>query len=132
MRNWGGSKRGRSKYGAVRTANGFPSKLEEAVYNLLLLRERSGEIKDIKRQQTVVLQQGGKDVRIAWKVDFSFEKNGATHYCEAKGIETNDYVLKLKLWRKNPPAQLEIWKGTHVRPFLSEVIKVKDEQETAE
>lgn len=74
----------------------------------------------------VVLQEGDKTTRINWKVDFSFEKQGVKHYCESKGLETNDYLLKLKLWRKNPPAPLEIWKGTHLRPFLAEKIGMKD------
>lgn len=114
----------RNKYKAART-NGLSSKLESAVYDLLKLREKAGEIKDIKLQQTVVLQEGGKDVRIAWKVDFSFI-NKATEgleYAEAKGIETGDYRIKLKLWKKNPPAPLEIWKGDYRRPKLVEKIK---------
>lgn len=114
----------RNKYMAVRT-NGLSSKLEAAVYNILLLRQKAGEIKDIKLQQTVVLQEGGREVRIAWKVDFSFvnKSTGGLEYVEAKGIETSDYKLKLKLWKKNPPAPLEIWKGDYRRPKLVEKIE---------
>jgi len=117
----------RSKYGAKRT-NGFPSKLENAVHEMLLMRQLAGEIKDIKQQQTVVLQPGGKDVRIAWKVDFSFTKvaTGETVFAEAKGFPTNDYLLKLKLWRAKPQFDLEIWTGDYRRPTLKEIIKKWD------
>jgi hypothetical protein len=113
-----------NKYGAKRTANGFPSKLEEAVYNMLLLRERTGEISDVKRQQVVTLQEGDKTTRINWKVDFSFLRGEIRCYAEAKGIETSEYILKLKMWRKLRPAPLEIWKGTYLRPVLVERIEV--------
>lgn len=112
---------GRNKYKAKRT-DGFPSKLEAAVYQRLKERELIGAIKDIKRQQLVVLQEGGKDVRITWRVDFSFIMDGKLCYAEAKGIETSDYKIKLKLWKKNPPALLEIWKGNYRYPRLVEVV----------
>lgn len=112
----------RNKFKAVRT-NGFSSKLESAVYDMLKNRESAGRIREIKCQQTVVLLPGPRSHRIAWKVDFSFielNKGERLVYCEAKGIETSDYKLKLKLWRANPPAPLEIWKGSHKRLFLAE------------
>ena len=112
-----------NKYGAKRV-DGFPSMLERSVYMILLARERAGEISDIKRQQAVVLQDGPKDQKISWKVDFSFIKNDVRWYCESKGIETNDYILKLKIWRKTKPAPLEIRKGSHTRPFLAETISI--------
>ena len=62
--------RGLRNYGAVRT-NGFSSKFESAVYDLLKLRERAGEIFDIRCQQPVVLQPGPRTVKITWKIDFS-------------------------------------------------------------
>ena len=121
----------RNKYGAKRT-NGFPSKLESAVYDILCLRERAKEICDIKRQQAVVLQDGAKDVRISWKIDFAFtnKKTGKLIYCEAKGIRTNDFILKLKLFRKNPPADLEIWQGDYRRPKLIEIIRGNYDKKT--
>lgn len=118
----------RNKYKAKPT-NGFPSKLESAVHDILLIRQKLGEIKDIKRQQSVVLQDGPKEVRINWKVDFSFEERiGNTTsfklvYAEAKGIETMDFKIKLKLWRKKIPAPLEIYKGDYRRPKMVERIE---------
>lgn len=118
---WGGN-----KYKA-KASNGFPSKLEEAIHNILLGRQKLGEISEIKRQQSVILQDGPREVQIKWKVDFSYTDNATneTHYCESKGIETSEYKLKLKLWRKNPPAKLEIWKGNYRKPYLDEVIDVE-------
>lgn len=114
-----------NKYRA-KSADGFGSKLESAVYGQLVLRERMGEISDIKRQQTVVLQEGKRNTRITWRIDFSFiEKHtGTIAYCEAKGFSTRDYVLKLKLYRANPPAPLEIWMGDYRRPVMRERIEV--------
>lgn len=114
----------KNKFGAKRV-DGFPSQLERAVYYKLLDRQTLGLISDIKRQQTVVLQEGGKDVRIAWKLDFSFINNETkkTEYAEAKGFETNDYLLKLKLWRAKRPAPLEIWRGSHKYPKMVERIE---------
>lgn len=118
----------RNKFKAKAT-NGFPSKLESAVYDLLLVRQNVGEIREIKRQQTVVLQAGPRETRIAWKVDFSCEEiaSGQELYIEAKGIETAEYRLKLKLWRANPPGALEIWKGNYKRLVLAERIERKTE-----
>lgn len=113
------------KYRAIRTPGGFPSKLEAAVYEQLLFRERAGEIKNIKRQQTVVLQDGPREIKITWRVDFSFERtsDGKLVYVESKGFETSDYRLKLKLWRKLKPAPLEIYRGDYKRPTLIERIE---------
>lgn len=113
-----------NKYGA-KQANGYGSKLESAVGEILLLRESAGLIKEIKRQQTVVLQDGPREMRITWRVDFSFFnlKTNETEYAEAKGFETSDYKLKLKIWRKSPPAALEIYKGSYQNPKLVERIE---------
>lgn len=113
-----------NKYRA-KSANGFPSKLEAAVYELLNLRQLAGEITDLKRQQTVTLKEqcdscGAK--RITWRVDFSFVENGQLVYSEAKGAETAEYLKKLRRWRENPTFKLEIWKGNYRRPFLAETI----------
>lgn len=113
-------KRGVNKYGAVRTANGFPSKLEEAVWNVLLLREKAGEISNIQRQAKVLLTAA----EIPWKVDFSFfdERIEATCYAEAKGIEDDRFKLFKKLWPHYGPGILEVWKGDYRRPKLVETI----------
>ncbi len=105
-----GSKKKRHKFGATATG-GFGSQLEAAVGGFLELRQRNNEITDLKRQQTIVLQDGPQNQRITWRVDFSFIEKGILTYAEAKGFETADYVLKLKLYRGLRPAPLEIYKG---------------------
>ena len=118
------AKRRGQKFGATRTnhaGRSFASKLEASVFDLLTLREKAGEIRDIRCQHTVDL---GFDIR--WRVDYSFEEVATSErvWAEAKGLETPDYALKLKLWRNGcGPGRLEIWKGTHVRPRLVEVVK---------
>lgn len=116
----------RSKYGARRT-NGFSSALENAVHLILKERESLGEITDIKCQHTIVLQTGDKKTIIRWKVDFSFTntQTGLTELCEAKGVETDSYKLKLRIYRKHSPYRLTIYKGTWQRPIIAEVIESK-------
>lgn len=116
--------RSRQKFNAKPT-NGFSSKLENAVHEILKLREKAGEISDIKCQQQVILQDGPREVKISWRVDFSYvdNKSGETVFVEAKGVETETYRLKLKMWRGNPPAALEIYKGSYQRPTLVERIE---------
>ena len=81
-------------------------------------------IRDLKRQVTVVLQDGPSDQRIAWKIDFGFEfcVNGSPGFAEAKGFKTEVYLLKLKLFRARPLGVLEIYEGDWKRPLLVEVI----------
>lgn len=96
------------------------SKLEASVGQILHLREKAKVINDIRYQ----VQTWLTDARIGWKVDFSFWERSDEQrvYCEAKGIETSDYRIKLKLWRVYGPGPLEIWKGTYQNPQLVEVI----------
>jgi hypothetical protein len=118
-----------NKYGAIESKDGtrgFSSKLESAVHAKLFKRQLDGEISNIKCQQTVVLQGGPRETRITWRIDFSFEKDGITHYCEAKGFPTREYKMKLKIWRYNPPAPLEIWGGNYTNPKLIEKIEMKE------
>jgi len=98
----------------------FSSKLEASVYDLLRLREKSGEIEDIRCQHTVYLT----DARIAYIVDFSALISGSNDriYIEAKGYETAVWRIKRRLWINYGVGHLEIWKGSYTKPFLSETI----------
>lgn len=113
----------KNKFGANLTAG--KSKLERAVDDLLCLREKAGEIKDLKRQQTLVLLEGDRSQRITWRIDFAWTDplNNAPCFAEAKGFPTPEYKLKLKLFRANPQGRLEIWGGTYTRPQLMEIIE---------
>ncbi len=110
-----------NKYRAVKTGN-FSSKFEAACHGVLLNRQDAGTISDIKCQQKVYLT----DARILLIVDFSFTdlstKLGVTRYLEAKGFETAVWRIKRRLWEFYGPGPLEIWHGSHSRPFLKEVI----------
>jgi hypothetical protein len=109
----------KSKYGAVKSGD-FPSKLEASVYQVLCLRERAGEIRDIKRQATVNLYG-----RLRWKVDFKFTlvATGEPVWAEAKGVWTRDAKMKLNLWRDGMGlGKLEIWMGHYLSPKLVEVV----------
>jgi hypothetical protein len=116
-----------NKLHAEKTANGFPSKLEEAVYSTLLLRERAGEITDIRRQHALRFPCGP-----AWKIDFSFidVATGERIYCEAKGAEMETYRIKKNMFAGCPvlesAGKLEVWKGEHKQPKLVETIYPKD------
>ena len=109
------------KYKAKKTevsGEAFPSKLEGAVYSLLLLRKKAGEISEIKRQGAVRLTPS-----ISWKVDFECVRpDGTSFFCEAKGIETEGYSLKKRLWKDFGKTTLEIWKGSYQKPFLHETL----------
>lgn len=123
--NFGRSSFGKTKYKSQRTAGGYGSKLESAVNDMLLQRERNFEIKNIKRQQTIVLQGGPLTVRITIRIDFTADdvKTSDTFAIEAKGFSTRDWKLKLKLWRAKPPMALEIWGGDYRRIKLIEKIE---------
>lgn len=112
------SKSKRNKFGAVST-DSFPSKLEKAVYEILMLRQAAGEIRELKRYPSVRLTR-----RIRWKVDFSFVvvATGELTFCESKGSWTADAGLKLTLWRERAPGNLEVWQGDYRSPRLVEVV----------
>jgi hypothetical protein len=114
-----------NKYKAQRTGD-FPSRLEAAVYQLLYLRQKAGEISDIQRQVRCELT----DAAIATKIDFSFIEvaSGQTIYAEAKGCVTDRWNLLKRLWAHYGPGKLEIWGGTYARPKLVDVIIPKWEK----
>lgn len=114
-----------NKFGAKKT-NGFASKLEHAVYLILKLRERAGEIELLMTQSRVQLS----DAKIVYIPDFKCKliETGEVFWVEAKGHETPEWKLKKRLWQVYGPGRLEIWKGTHVRPRFSENIVPKTKE----
>lgn len=98
----------------------FASKLEASVYALLLLREKAGEIKEIECQVQVALSAAG----IIYKPDFRFVRtsDGKACFAEAKGFETPEWRIKLRLWKVYGAGPLEIWKGSAASPKLIETI----------
>jgi len=107
-----------NKFAAVKT-NGFASKLENAVYNILLWLKASGEISDIKCQVPIYLTEA----KIKCLIDFSYlDKKKTRIYCEAKGAETDRWKIIKKLWRHYGPGDLVIYKGKHTAPILTEIV----------
>ena len=111
------------KYGNTRTTYSglsFASKLEAAVYQVLKLRERAGELKIIKAQDKVYLSEA----RIGYVPDFQCQdiKSGKTFWVEAKGFEGPRWAIIKKLWKHFGLGRLEVWKGTHLHPKLVEEI----------
>lgn len=136
MGTWGFPKpirKGKNKFGAKKTMTkygAFPSKLEAAVRDILALREKAGEIKEIRQQVTVLLKHkcehcGAKAV--THNVDFSFTdvKSGQTIYCEAKGVIVPLFNKQKKLWKTGQFGVLEIWMGSARKPYLAEVLGAK-------
>lgn len=108
-----------NKYNA-HPISGFDSKLEAAVYDLLILREKAGEIRFRQSQKHIYLT----DARVLYIADFEFEyvANGEIAYAEAKGYESARWPTVKKLWKHYGPGRLEIWKGTYKKPYLDETI----------
>lgn len=114
----------RSKYNAQSTlVDGlhFPSKLEAAVWCMLKQLQKVDDIRNVTRYPSVKLPGG-----VTWKIDFAyvgfFAKTNRGMwlpcYAEAKGVETADYKVKLKLFEEFGDRPLHIWKGTHKKPYL--------------
>ena len=97
----------------------FDSQLERDVATMLVIRQRAGEIADLAYQATVTLSAA----HIKWRIDFAYIETatGVRWHHEAKGMETEAYRLKLKLYRAYGPGPLRITKATHGRLTTVEV-----------
>lgn len=98
----------------------FPSKLEAAVYCTLKMDKAT--YRNITRYPSVKLPGG-----VVWKIDLACESHfladsWTPRYVEIKGIETADYKVKLKLYEEFGDRPLDIWKGTHKKPYLWKTI----------
>lgn len=105
----------RNKYHAQKCCVGgevFDSRKEMRRWNELIILEKAGEIKDLKRQVKYILIPAQREV--VWKngrpkqgkviekecsyvADFVYEENGQTVVEDAKGYHTKDYIIKRKL-----------------------------------
>lgn len=87
----------------------FDSVLEARRYKQLALLERVGEIKNLKLQVPFLLQESfrknGKTYRkIEYIADFVYEENGQTIVEDTKGIKTDVFKIKQKLFEYKYPA----------------------------
>ena len=98
----------------------FPSKLEAGVYLYYKKLQTFGAAKIVKLQPKLSLSKA----KIPFRPDFEIidPKYGGNCYAEAKGVETDSYKLKLKLYRAYGDRPLLIYKGTMNSPTLVEVV----------
>lgn len=90
----------------------FHSRKELRRYQELLLLEKAGQIKNLRRQVKYILIPSQRE--IVWKkgvpkqgkvierecsyvADFVYEENGQTVVEDSKGFRTHDYIIKRKL-----------------------------------
>jgi hypothetical protein len=93
-----------TKYKAIRTTVdgiNFASKKEAHVYKQLKLREKAGELSDLKCQVTFPLVVGGVKVT-SYRADFTYnDSNGKLRVVDAKGMRSGTpydmFRLKAKL-----------------------------------
>jgi hypothetical protein len=95
----------------------FDSAWEAEVYRMLKLRAYVGEIRDLQRQVTFVLLPGFRDKWKKWhkpieyRADFTFFEGDQYTVVEPKGVLTDDFRIKEKLFRfQYPDIRLEIMK----------------------
>lgn len=98
----GGNKRVRNAQPMVVEGIRFDSKREAQAFHTLRLRQRAGQIADLKRQVSIPLQgqggpiltAGGRQAR--YVADFTFLEvaTGRTVIADAKGHPTEIYLLK--------------------------------------
>lgn len=121
------------KYGNVKTESCYygyshRSKLELAVCRLIRVRELAGEIEHLQHEEYIYLTRA----RIVYIADFKCKDvaSGEVFYIEAKGFEAPRWPTVKKLYKFYGPGNLEIWKGTHLRPTMDEEIIPMIEAET--
>lgn len=89
-----------NKYGAKRTSNGFASKRESKVAADLTLRQRIGEISELKFQVRFdLIPKIGKQQPCWYVADFTWMEGGLLHVGDAKGMLTPVYRIKKKLMK---------------------------------
>lgn len=102
----------KTKYGNKKTRHSsgylFDSRLESDVYAFIVLLEKCKKLKDIKVKPNIFLTEA----RIRMIPDFAAAEceSGKLIYIEAKGFETEVYLLKRKLWKFYGPGELHVYK----------------------
>lgn len=99
------------KYKNIRT-KGYPSILEAGHAQDLRCRELAGEITHLREQVRVELVPG-----VWWRIDFAYKEASSEEWTfhESKGIETEDYKIKKRLFDLFCPWKCHVVKqGGHV------------------
>jgi len=97
-----------TKYNSKRTTiDGitFDSKAEAEHYQVLKMSERAGEIQDlvihpIFRLQDAFKYAGKTERAISYEADFQWLEDGVIHVADVKGVRTEVYKIKRKLFLK--------------------------------
>lgn len=130
--NWGKRFDRKNKYGGSQrkkiehAGHWFDSKLEAALFDLLTLRERGGEISYLSHQPGTIFLS---PARVQYRPDFRFTvvATGETAYAESKGFPNDRWPMKKRLWGTFGPGKLEIWMGTAARLKLVETVVPKSD-----
>lgn len=102
------------------------SKLESSVCQILQLRERAGEIKILQVEDHVYLTLAKISYVVDWRCEYV--KSKEIFWVEAKGYGNDRWPMKKKLWKHYGPGALEIWMGSHEKPYLAETIVPHDKK----
>lgn len=102
----------------------FQSASECARADQLALLERAGHISELKLQPQVCLS----DAQIGYKPDFSFIEDGRLVFVEVKGFETQEWLLKQKLWSVYGPSELRVERMEGQRCRTLRVIHPRNER----
>lgn len=120
------------KYNAKRVKKAgfsFASQLESALHDYLLWCEKEGTIENLKLQPSVYLT----DAKILMKPDFSALETKTKLLCfwEAKGVETDVWRIKRRLWLVYGPGPLYVYRGSAKKLVLGEIVipKIKTGEE---
>ena len=107
-----------NKYRAKRSGSAlfggrmFDSKAERDRAEGLKAMEQDGSITDLELQPQTVLTRAG----INYKPDFAYtEGNGVRYWEDVKGVETEGFRIKAKLWSCYGPGPLRITKRKSVK-----------------
>jgi hypothetical protein len=89
--------RRRQKYGAVPTG-GYASRVEADYAAVLRLRAAAGEITGLREQPSYVISPPGCAL-IRYRPDFAYVEDGVDVAVDVKGMETDVFRIKAKLFR---------------------------------
>ena len=102
----------------------FDSQAEADFYLELKTFESVGAIKLLKLQPKVYLTKA----RILYKPDFLILENGKEYYIDVKGMETQGFKLKKRLWEHYGPGALRIIKRKGKGFYLDKTIELKSKE----
>lgn len=112
----------KSKYKNIKCSfNGikFDSIGEANCYQYWKFREAAKEVQVLALQEKIYLS----DARILYKPDFTIYHlaNNETYWIDYKGVETQSFKIKKRLWRSHGPGKLILMRGSSM--FRMEVIE---------